>query len=472
MAIEKIDQTTPYPDGSFGDDAFTAFGKINNNFDAQQADIEAEQQARAQADSALSTRIDGLPTNANLQAEVTARQNADTALGVRIDNEATARADADTALSQAVSAEVTARQNADTALSQAVSAEVTARQNADTALGARIPGKNVLINGDFRIWQRGVVQAEVDNNWLRRYTTADRWFAASKTTKIGNSRQAFTPGQTEVPGNPRYYSRYSSNSGLTAESLAYFGQSIEGVGTFAGQTVTVSFYARGNTAAKLAVNFVQDFGTGGSTAVDTITAPLLDITTQWKLYTVTVQLPSVTGKTIGSANDHLRIRFWMDAGANHAAASGGLTYQTWTVDIANVQLEQGGTATGFEQRNDAIELVLCQRYYEKSYNLGVVPGTVTREGCYNSGALTTYLLYAPVVRFSQRKRSTPAITFYNTQDGSSGQLSENGQNGLHVTNKPASADQIGSMSFEVFVPNGTATPGNVERFHWTADSEL
>lgn len=30
--LQVIDQTTPYPDGSFGDDAFVSFGKINDNF--------------------------------------------------------------------------------------------------------------------------------------------------------------------------------------------------------------------------------------------------------------------------------------------------------------------------------------------------------------------------------------------------------------------------------------------------------
>ena len=42
---------------------------------------------------------------------------------------------------------------------------------------------------------------------------------------------------------------------------------------------------------------------------------------------------------------------------------------------AIIQFEAGSTATNFEKRTFSEELTLCQRYYEKSYNLGTAPGT-------------------------------------------------------------------------------------------------
>ncbi len=446
MAIEKIDQTTPYPDGSFGDDAFTAFGKVNNNFDAQQADIEAEQQARAQADNALSTRIDGLPTNDNLQAEIDARTNADTALGVRIDDEATARADADTALSQAIAV------------------EVTARQNADTALGARFIGKNLLINGDFRFWQRATTSAAAA---ARRYV-ADRWEVWSIGTTTQVDAMVINDGSIDPP--VRYAHRVIVSSVAGAGNIGFMRQHIEDVRTASGRTVTFSVRMYSLSASKIAVNIAQNFGVGGSDAVNT-PAQKFDLAAGWQTVTATFNIPSVSGKTIGTSSS-LILQIWMDAGADYNTVTDSLGQRSGTYWFANAQLELGSTATTFEQRNDAIELVLCQRYYEKSYNLGVAPGTATRVGCHASGLLTGFLLHYPVVRFSQRKRTSPAITLYNTADGAAGQLSENGGDGLHRVNHPAQIDALSSMSFETLVPNGTAAVGNVARFQWVADAEI
>lgn len=45
------------------------------------------------------------------------------------------------------------------------------------------------------------------------------------------------------------------------------------------------------------------------------------------------------------------------------------------IEITGLQFEKGTIATPFEFRPFALELQLCQRYYEKSYPYTVVPGT-------------------------------------------------------------------------------------------------
>ncbi len=431
MPQKLIDQTTIQPDGRPGDDAFTAFATCNDNFE------DAEQRLSALEGGSSNIGQDVADLKTGLQQEQEIRLHADDALGLRID------------------------------------AEQVARQALAEALGARFIGKNYIINGDFRfqLWQRAVSQAELDTNFTPRYLAADRWYIASKATKIGTGRQAFPPGQTEVPGNPRHYARFSTNSGLTAESMGYFGQCIEGVGTFAGETVTLSFYARGNTSAKLGVAFVQHFGVGGSPDNGDIVAGAVNVTTAWTRFTVTLGIPSISGKTIGSANDHLRLRFWMDAGANYAGISGGLGFQTWYVDIANVQIERGSVATTFEYRPDALELALCQRYYEKSYNLASAPGTAERNGAFVSTLSTVYLFAAPKVSFVVPKRSIPAVAIYSTQDGAVASYAENNAGGVHVTNRPAIVTYTSTTGFEIQT-NGSGQAGNIGRAHWTADAEL
>ena len=67
--------------------------------------------------------------------------------------------------------------------------------------GSAMMFRNKLINGNFEIWQRATSQTSAG------YGSADRW----DNTHIGStktaSRQSFTNGQTDVPGNPKYFHR-------------------------------------------------------------------------------------------------------------------------------------------------------------------------------------------------------------------------------------------------------------------------
>ena len=51
-----------------------------------------------------------------------------------------------------------------------------------------------------------------------------------------------------------------------------------------------------------------------------------------------------------------------------------------TFQITDVQIEEGTIATPFERQPIGAELALCQRYYEKSYDLTTAPGALTTNG--------------------------------------------------------------------------------------------
>lgn len=207
-------------------------------------------------------------------------------------------------------------------------------------------GKNKVINGDFGIWQRGTSLTATN----AFFYTADRWlsysYGASATTV---SQQTFTPGAAPVAGyEGQYFLRVTSST-----TQIYLEQRIEDVRTFAGQTVTFSFWAKQATAAatSLGTTLVQVFGTGGSTQVNTTIISGQSTTTGWTRYSGTATLPSITGKTIGT-NSYLAIQ--MSNGSLNNA-----------LDVWGVQLEYGSKATPFETASGTLqgELALCQRYY-------------------------------------------------------------------------------------------------------------
>lgn len=225
--------------------------------------------------------------------------------------------------------------------------------------------KNVIINGDFDVWQRNISQT-VDG-----YGSDDRWLNNNLgTTKVA-SRQTFILGQTDVPNNPKYYSRTVVTSVPAASNYSTKAQKIEGVRTFAGETITLSFYAKADASKNIAIEIRQIFGTGGapSADVDAIGVTTINLITTWQKFTTTITVPSISGKTIGTDNnDYFQLGFWLDGGTDYDARNNSLGQQSGTFDIAQIQIESGDTATDFERRSYGEELALCQRYYQLIYN--------------------------------------------------------------------------------------------------------
>jgi hypothetical protein len=219
--------------------------------------------------------------------------------------------------------------------------------------------KNHIINGKFDIWQRGT-----SFNVSSGAYTADRWtfvFDGSLTNTV--SRQAFTLGQTDVPNEPTYFLRIAVTA-ASSQTFCRMIQWIESVRTVASKQITLSFYAKSDTAGDvLTTTFRQDFGTGGSpsSSVDSASKNHTLLTTFQKL-THTLTLASISGKTLGTnGNDALGLFF--DFPLN----------QTYTIDIANIQVEQGPIASDFEDRHISEEIALCARYYQRLVNDNTLP---------------------------------------------------------------------------------------------------
>ena len=215
--------------------------------------------------------------------------------------------------------------------------------------------RNLIINGGFDVWQRGTTGSVVGGP---AYVSADRWkIYVNTSTTITLSRQTFTSGQTEVPGNPTYYGRFSW---LGTGSAQFFGieELVEGVHHGAGDYLTISFYARTGNGENMTLGVNRNFGSGGSTG-DTVGNYTLELETYWKKFVITIPVPSLSGKTIGSGN-YMSIT-WYRSG----------TVSTY-LDLSNVQVEYGKTATPFEYRSYGEELALCQRYFQR---LGPDDGT-------------------------------------------------------------------------------------------------
>ena len=258
--------------------------------------------------------------------------------------------------------------------------------------------RNAIINGNFDIWQRGTSQTAAG------YGSADRYASNRVGTTCTMSRQAFILGQTDVPGEPTYFCRMAVTSVAGAGNLSLLEQKIESVRTFAGQQVTVSFWAKADAAKPISAELVESFGSGGSpsSGVDALGVSKVTLSTSWQKITTTVTLPSISGKTLGSDNnDAIVLRIWFDAGSTYNALTDTLGQQSGTFDIAQVQVEPGPVATPFERRPIGTELALCQRYFQILNPANSI--------CYVQGVdLARFFINYP------EKRVTPTFSFTGT----------------------------------------------------------
>lgn len=229
-------------------------------------------------------------------------------------------------------------------------------------------GKNFIQNGNFDIWQGGT---NANSGLDFEDILCDRWEFSADTSEgdtYNVSRGAFTLGQTDVPGNPKYYYDISiTGSGTPAAGNHTLSQAIESVYTLSGEEVTLSFWGKASTSATVGVYVSQTFGFFGSVFVTTKVNDTI-LGTSWAKYELTFTVPSISGKDMGDTSllkDKLHIYFDIPSGT------------TIDYNFSRVQLEKGNVATEFEHIPIGLEFERCQRYLQMSYNSDDYPADTT-----------------------------------------------------------------------------------------------
>jgi hypothetical protein len=260
--------------------------------------------------------------------------------------------------------------------------------------------KNKMLNADFYINQRGFTSSTATGGFV-----FDRWQQNNVDGTVTFSAETFTPGAAPVAGyEAANYPRIVTTGQTATNALAILTQKMEDVRTFAGQTITVSFWAQaGSGTPSIAIELDQQFGSGGSTRVTTFVAKTA-ITTSWVRYSATVAVPSISGKTIGTSS-FLSLGLWVSAGTDFNARTSSLGIQSNTFNIWGVQVEAGSVATAFQTATGTIqgELAACQRYY---YQNSATNNQYTRFG--NGITVSTSVAHA-AVKMPVTMRTAPSL---------------------------------------------------------------
>lgn len=337
---------------------------------------------------------------------------------------------------------------------------------------------NLCWAGDFGVnpAQRGTSFAAIAGSVVQ---TLDGWCGwGASGTSLTISKQTDAPAGFAGSLRAQRLSGNTSTANLNAVHLfesADFAPCV-------GKMVTLSFWGKAGanySASAGGLNAVVVLGTGaadqGSASLFAQTwtnytvsnYALVVITTAWTYYSYSFLVPATIS---AAAVTNAALDFYF-------TPVGTASTNDW-FEIAGVKLEIGPRPTPYQFQPTERVLHRAKRYFEKSYNQGVAPGTSTIVGqsglklalgslaglYWSSG--TNLALDIP---FKVTKFQTPTITFYSPSTGTAGKAYD----GSAAADVSASDYATGENGFQMTATPSSATETQlIMNAHWTAEAGL
>ena len=238
--------------------------------------------------------------------------------------------------------------------------------------------KNMIINGDMRIAQRGASETGIT---LQGYYTCDRWHIQLNGPTLKLEQDSDNPGYGFQ--NSLAITTTTAVGSIAAGNAIKLRYLIEGYdvaqlqyGTTHAKPFTLSFWVKSSLTGQFAISFSRDSRivnrqvtvNSANTWEHKSVTILGDVTTAFSNTTNgTGMIINIFPSSGANSTDGSNIRQWNsyhNAHTAYGANMGHLTVTNSVFKITGVQMEVGKVATEFEHRPYAEELALCQRYFE------------------------------------------------------------------------------------------------------------
>jgi hypothetical protein len=344
--------------------------------------------------------------------------------------------------------------------------------------------RNRIINGAMTIDQRNAGASITANDGT---FAVDRFkFAMAQSSKGtgGQNLNSITP-----PVGFTNYLGFSSSSAYSVGSSETFSirQIVEGFniadlgwGTANAQPVTLSFWVRSSLTGTFGGALLNSSQNRSYPFAYTINSA-----DTWEQKSVTIP-GDTSGSWLTNSGKGIDMFFSLGTGASYSgtanAWSGSFAVSVTgavsvvgtsgaTFYITGVQLEEGTAASPFENRLYTTELQLCQRYFQKSYNVNVAPATATDVGVVENGigtsVPTSSTIEASTV-FKVTMRASATITVYD-RVGNSGKVARVNPGISSTNNQTVSIAFAGENGFGI---EGSGVSAATFIYHYQATAEL
>ena len=348
---------------------------------------------------------------------------------------------------------------------------------------------NIILGGAFSVnpFQEGISFSDTDIG-LARYV-ADGWIIE---IAVGGIMRASTLRDSSLPVPIALSNIFSQDSMQITSAIAQpvlqvndrcvFIQPIEGYyfQEIAQRDFAMSFYVRSSLPGIYCVafvssdqtqSFIKEYTINGANVWEkkVINVPPSPSTPSWGNYREEAAI-SCTFTLAAGANSQNTQGSWI-SGGNFVATLNQVNFfenvgNTFNVDLIQVEPVKD---TPFQLRSQQEEIAFAQRYFEKSYNIGVIPGTITLVGRHISIiAVANQSSHEGFQStFAVKKRITPAVTWFSPNTG---QINKVELEGVGDVDAAASEPGEGSTGSVGTVP--IVGISETLRGHFTADARI
>lgn len=285
--------------------------------------------------------------------------------------------------------------------------------------------RNLWINGAMMVSQRYGTSAGTGTH---PYFGLDRYKVHYSGGPVISSQQV-----TDVPASPldsfvnSMKMTITTNDATSGTDQCYVKYPMEGIdtaqlrfGSTGAKTTTLSFYVKSSVAGIYSISYKNEAGNRSYTKKYTITSA-----DTWERIELTIPGDTTGTWLKGTPDIGLAITFNLGSGSsreqaegswgtgNVDGASGSTGSDTWvntsgaTFFITGIQLEEGSSATPFESRSYADELIRCQRYTVKFG--GVTAYDYLGVGGYNTAGMKTHVTLPQMMRAVPIVESTGTV---------------------------------------------------------------
>jgi hypothetical protein len=346
--------------------------------------------------------------------------------------------------------------------------------------------KNLIINGDMSLAQRGTSVSGLTNGSSQYLIDRFRWaeggapsavFTMSQDTDVPTG-QGFAKSLkldcTTAQGSLAAGDRFGLDTKLEGQNLQFLK-----FGTANAESLTLSFWVKSNKTGTYNIWIYKPDGTARSFASNyTISSA-----STWEKKTINIPADTAASGVIDNNNgEGFRITWMLAAGSNfnsgttptswenYTAANIGVNNVNFADDVANnfwltgVQLEADTSASDFEFLPYDVNFKRCQRYFESS----CAPLQNPSDGISSVGIIDqagAHPIYQPMI-FNTSKRAVPTMTYYNGSSGSTGTWRTNAGTDVSV-----SSYTIKIQGFTINCAD-LGAEGRSANGSWEADAEL
>ena len=345
-----------------------------------------------------------------------------------------------------------------------------------------ISRKNVLINGDALIWQRGTSFSSIADGAF----FADRWRYRKTGAMVHDiTRSTDVPTVAQAGRKIPYSIKIDCttvDSSIAAGDFCFITQRVEGYrfAQMIAQKASVGhFWVKAPKTGTFCIAHNNSGNDRGYVSEYTVNAA-----NTWEKKTVNIAASPSAGTWVYDNGIGIDFNVILAAGSTYHTTAGAwqtgvflsTSNQVNACDntandfyITEIQWEEGSQPTSFEVLSFSDTLRDCMRYFEKTYLYATAVGTGSSPAGYHySIPFDTNNFNDATENFIVPKRAAPTITYYSPNTGATGKVYDEGDG----TDDNAIATSISELSFVRSGTGGSLRANTGYRIHWTADAEI